>query len=141
MAKRMFAAGWTQAENLMIMLAIANSESRLYTHTWHYNPNGSCDIGPYQLNDGNVGGLPPIIDAEGYPHPSEGGSVPLSEREVFWTMATNADAATAHAREMYVARGFQPWAAYNNGGWEGSIEIATLGCCNWLREKYGRTLL
>jgi hypothetical protein len=141
MAKRMNEAGWTDAENLMIMLAVANAESRLYSHTWHYNENGSCDIGPYQLNDGNVGGNPPTIDADGIPHPSEGGSIPLAQREEFWAMATNADEATAHARAMYEARGFSPWVAYTTGGWHGSIEIATLGICNYFREKYGRTLL
>jgi hypothetical protein len=141
MARRMYEAGWKDAEKLMTMLATANAESRLYTHTWHYNPNGSVDIGPYQLNDGNDGGNPPIIDEYGIPHPSEGGPKSLAEREVFWAMATNADAATAHARAMYVDRGFSPWVAYTSGNWQFSIEIATLGICNYFREKYGKTLI
>lgn len=128
------------------MAATTLAESNGYTHAYHYNDpadggDGSCDWGIYQLNDQNHGGLAPVLGADGLPHPVEGGSKTLAELEEFVAMACDPDDATVRARAMYESRGFQPWAAYNSGAWQRQIEAASLGVCNFWRERYGLPLL
>jgi hypothetical protein len=141
----MFDAGWIGAENLVKILATAAAESDLYTGAFHYNEGGpmpgSTDWGPYQLNDGNIGGKPPVIGADGMPHPVAGGSKSLAEVQAFAKMACDPVEATKHARAMFEARGFQPWVAYNSGAWKNKIALATLGVCNMFREMWGAPLL
>lgn len=114
-------AGWTNADNLMIMLATSMAESALFTQAWNFNPptermpNGSYDWGLYQLNDGGKTG---------------------AEQASFKIMAFDPVKATAKAREMYDARKFQPWYAYTNGSWEKFIIQATTGVANMLRLKH-----
>lgn len=144
-ARLMFDAGWTGAENLEKMLATAAAESDLYAGAYHFNEGGpmpgSTDWGMYQLNDGNIGGKPPVIGADGLPHPVAGGSKSLAELENFAAMALDPEQATHYAREMFVARGFQPWVAYNSGAWRNKIALATLGVCNMFREMWGVPLI
>lgn len=144
--KRLYEGGWTTAENLMKMVAIVLAESAGYEHAWNYNDpedggDGSVDLGLFMLNDGNRGGNPPHVDSTGKPYPSEGGIKSVAEREEFYAMALNATEAQVVARDLYVRRSFQPWAAYNNGAWERHIEQATIGLCNYFREKFGKPLL
>ena len=118
--------GWLNAENLMIMVAVAMAESQLFTKAWNFNPptsrnpKGSYDWGWLQLNDGGLQG---------------------AEQEKFKAMACDPVKATQHARPMYEQRQFQPWAAYNSGAWEEYIPEASVGVANMLREKWGVTLL
>lgn len=119
-AKLLFEAGWVQAENLMKMLATAYAESNLYTEAYHHNDNGSTDWGYLQLNDGK----------------KTGGTL-----DDFKEMAFDPVRATAYARGLYEARGFQPWVAYNTGAYKQYVAQSTMGIANFLREKYGVPLL
>jgi hypothetical protein len=56
-------------------------------------------------------------------------------------MACDPQQAITYAREMYVRRKFQPWAAYNSGAWKSKIPRATVGVANMLRERYGVPLI
>lgn len=119
-AKLMFDAGWVQAENLLKMLCTAYAESNLYTEAFHVNDNNTTDWGYLQLNDGGRTG---------------------QALEDFKAMAFDPFLATAHAREMYLTRSFQPWVAFNTGAWQTFIPQGTLGIANFLRERYDVPLL
>jgi hypothetical protein len=109
-------AGWSDVVNLMKMLATAYAEAELYTEAYHVNDDGTTDWGYLQLNDGGLTGQA-LAD--------------------FKAMAFDPVRATAHARKLFSPRGFQPWVAYNTGAWKKYIPQASLGVCNFLREKYG----
>jgi hypothetical protein len=119
-AELLWEEGWTNADNLMIMLAVSMAESALFTEAWNLNSNGSYDWGLYQLNDGGKTG---------------------KEQEVFKTMACDPATATKSARKLYEARKFQPWVAYANRSWEKFIPQATVGVANMLRLKHGVKVL
>jgi hypothetical protein len=119
-AKLMFDAGWSDAVNLMKMVAVADAESNLYTEAYHANDNGTTDWGYLQLNDGGVEG---------------------QELEAFKVMAFDPVTATAHARLMFERRKFQPWVAYTSGAWKEHVARASVGVANFLRERYGVPLL
>lgn len=120
-SKILWDAGWLNAENLMIMVAVAWAESNLFTKAWNFNPptssmpKGSYDWGWLQLNDGGRQG---------------------EEQTKFKAMAFDPVRATAFARPMYEARSFSPWYAYKNGAWEKFIPQASRGVANMLRAKY-----
>lgn len=139
--------GWTNVENLALMLATFMAESNLYTQAYHYNApadggDGSTDWGPCQLNDGNKGGLPPKV-VDGKPVPQAGGSKSVADLDAFVAMATDPERCFAHAREMYDERGFQPWYAgphYVHAagtGWKKWYPAAVGGVRNMLLEKNG----
>lgn len=145
-ARLMYEAGWSDAVNLMKMVATADAESDLYVAAWHWNDpaengDGSTDWGYLQLNDGNKGGSRPDENGQ----PVQGGSKSLQEILAFRALAVDPVQATARGRTMYVQRGFQPWAAYVNGAWKAldkngeAIHIlrASRGVCNYLRDRYG----
>ena len=115
-AQLLFDAGWVQAENLLKMIATADAESNLYSEAYHINNDGTTDWGYLQLNDGGKTG---------------------AELDDFKAMAFDPVRATAYARGLYVARGFQPWVAYNSGAWTAHIARAARAIENMFRVKYG----
>jgi hypothetical protein len=115
-ARILFDAGWVQGENWLKMLCTAAAESDLYPEAFHVNDNGTTDWGWLQLNDQGKKG---------------------KELEDFKAMAFDPVAAAAHARVMYVERGFQPWVAYNSGAWTKKLTLGCVGLCNSLAVKFG----
>jgi hypothetical protein len=119
--KLLWDGGWRDADNIMIMAAITQAESALFTEAWNYNPptrslpKGSYDWGLYQLNDGGVTG---------------------ADQEAFKAIAFNPPLATKQARKLYEARHFQPWVAYANKSYEKFIPQASKGLANMLRLKH-----
>ena len=141
-ARLLYDAGWVQVQNLTVMLCTVIAESSLYTGAYHYNDpkdggDGSCDLGIFQLNDGNKDGRAPQIGADGLPYPSPGGTKTVEERAAFYKMALNPETAVVKARSLYEARKFQPWAAYNSGAWRKYGPTATAGIRNMLHVLNG----
>ena len=141
-ARVLFDHGWTNVENLAKMVATCLAESNLYSHAWHYNDpreggDGSTDWGPFQLNDGNRGGVSPVSGADGLPQPRPGGSKTLAEVMAFRDMACDHTRAVLVARDLYDRRGFQPWVAYNTEAWKRHAATATYAVRNMLHEKWG----
>ena len=115
-ARLMYDAGWVQVENLLEMICTAYAESNLYTEAYHVNDDGTTDWGYLQLNDAGRTG---------------------QALEEFKAMAFNPVLATAHARKMYVDRGFQPWVAHNSGAWVKFIPQGAAGIRNMLLVLHG----
>jgi hypothetical protein len=138
-AKYLYEAGWVGLDNLFKMLATAGGESDLYPKAWHHNSNGTTDWGWLQLNDGNLGGAAPQVDAHG-------DAIPVAKVERFATDAMNPPKAAKMARELWNMpnlslpggiRGITPWYAYENGNWEKHQAQAATGIRNFLADKYG----
>lgn len=145
-AKLMKDAGWTNVENLLRMVAIADAESNLYEWAFHWNDpaeggDGTTDWGYLQLNDQNKGGKAPIITTIGKPEPVAGGTLPLSYVQMFASVALDAAKATVEARKLYDSRGFSPWVAYTSDAWKKKIDRASTGIANMLRQEYGVGLI
>lgn len=124
---------WQSANILMTMGCIVYAESNGYDHAFHWNDpaekgDGSTDWGLFQLNDGNKGGVSPDKDGS----PNSGGIKVEAEVQAFRDMAWNPQLAAQYARNMYVARGFQPWAAYGNLHYRMFIDTMCRGMCNML---------
>lgn len=124
-AGMLFNAGWVQVENLMKMIGTGMAESLLFTQASHENPDGTTDWGWLQLNDQNKGG----------------NTLTPEKLEAFKQMAFDPIEATAHAREMYIARGFTPWVAFTNGTYTKFVPQASFGIMNMLRGRYGYSYL
>lgn len=125
---------WHDADNLLQMACTVNAESGCFPHAWHWNSpaeggNGSTDWGLFQLNDGNAGGSAPKLTANGDP-------IPVTQ---FQKDALDPAKAVLKARELYNARGFQPW--FGHAKWLNYAPPMTRALANWLREKYGIPLL
>lgn len=145
-AKLMKDAGWTNVENLLRMVAIADAESNLYEWAFHWNDpaeggDGTTDWGYLELNDQNKGGKAPTVTTIGKPQPVAGGILPLSTVQTLASVALDAAQATAAARKLYEARGFSPWVAYTSGAWKNKIDRASTGIANMLRQEYGVGLI
>lgn len=130
----LYGHGWHDAENLLKMACTVDAESGCFPHAWHWNGpadggDGSTDWGLFQLNDGNRGGVAPILDAHGDPIPAND----------FEKAALDPNQAVVKARNLYDARGFQPWFGFAK--WQNYAPAMTRALCNWLREKYGIPLL
>lgn len=124
---------WHDANILMTMVCIISAESNRYDHAYHYNDpqeggDGSTDWGMFQLNDANKGGHAP--DAFGTPQP--GGVRPTADVTAFRDKAWDPYQAAITARGLYVSRGFQPWAAYDNGAYKQFIPESCRAMCNFL---------
>jgi hypothetical protein len=125
---------WHDANILMTMGAVLFAESNNYDHAWHWNDSnephqdGSTDWGIFQLNDGNYGGVSP----DGNGNPQEGGLRTVDQVLTFRDMAWDPYAAAPYARKLYIARGFQPWAAYNSKAFQKYIAQSCVAVCNML---------
>lgn len=124
---------WHDANTLMTMGAVLYAEANNYDQAWHWNdPNeghdGSTDWGMFQLNDGNKGGVSP--DENGNPQP--GGLRTVEQVLVFRDMAWDPYTAAPYARKLFVARGFQPWAAYTSKRFQEFIPQSCRAVCNML---------
>jgi hypothetical protein len=132
--KLLYEMGWHDADKLLQMACTVEAESGCYPHAWHWNSpaeggNGSTDWGLFQLNDGNTGGKPPQLASNGDP---------IAETQ-FQVYALDPVRAAIKARDLYDARGFQPWYGYSK--WRNYAPTMTRALANWLREKYGIQLL
>jgi hypothetical protein len=111
-----YAAGWIDADMLLIAVSVCLAEGNGYERAVHINADGSVDRGLWQIND--------------RAHPS------VSDDAAF-----DARRATLIARGIYMARGntFNAWAAYTNGSWKGprALGYALDGVRNMLAEKHG----
>jgi hypothetical protein len=115
-AKILYNAGWHDVIILTKMVATSEAESGLYTEAYHVNDNGTTDWGFLQLNDNGVTGDTLVA---------------------FKAMAFNPEAAATHGRSLYVARGFQPWVAYNTGAYLKYMAPASRGVMNFVRILFG----
>jgi hypothetical protein len=115
LAKLNYEAGWTDANQLLISIAVEIAEGNGYVTATHVNPDGSIDRGLWQINDK---AHPDVTDADAFD--------PVK--------------ATAWARKIYVDRGhtFNAWSAYMNGAWRGpqALGYAFDGVANYLRIKH-----
>jgi hypothetical protein len=111
-----YAAGWTDADKLLIAVSVCLAEGNGYEGARHVNTDGSIDRGLWQIND--------------RAHPS------VSDEAAY-----DAKRATLIARGVYIARGatFNAWSAYQNGSYKGprAMGYAFDGVANFLREKHG----
>lgn len=145
-ARLLYDAGWKDAVNLLKMGCTVLAESGGYPLAYNYNDpakggNGSVDWGMFMLNDGNTGGKAPVV-VDGRPEPTPGGSKSLATRQTFAHMALEPTTAVTHAREMYEARGFEPWYGYHNPftntyAWKAHIGTFASGIGNMLKEMFG----
>lgn len=110
-ARLLWDHGWVNANNLMVMTAVIGAESDYYEGAYHVNDDGSTDWGLFELNDQKRKG-PALED--------------------FKAKALDATKAVVIARQLYVDRGFQPWAAYSNGSYEKFIPRACIAVANML---------
>ena len=115
-ARLLWDNGWVNADNLMVMLAVCQAESALFTEAWNLNTNGSYDYGIFQLNSAKLQG---------------------SQLDAFREMAFDPKQAVLRARSLYNERKFQPWYAYQNGAYKAYIPQACLGVQNMLRVLHG----
>lgn len=132
--KLLFEGGWQNADNLLQMACTVDAESGCFPLAWHWNSpaeggNGSTDWGMFQLNDGHTGGAAPKLDANG-------DAIPTTQ---FQKDALDPTKAVVKARELYKARGFEPW--FGHAKWLNYAPAMTRALANWLREKYGIPLL
>lgn len=122
-AKLCYEAGWTNAENLCIAVAVCLAESNGYEHRWHDNTvtdkDGkvkvvSRDRGLWMIND-------------------------VSHADVSDDRAYDAIEATHIARRLYNAHGFQPWSSFGNKQYRGAhaLGYAFDGISNMLRLRNG----
>lgn len=124
---------WRDANVLATMVAVLKAEAQFYEHAFHYNDpadgyDGSTDWGMFELNDGNKGGQSP--DSQGNPQP--GGTRPIADVIAFRDKAWDPYQATPIARQMFVNRQFQPWAAYGNGAYKQYVKNGCIAVCNML---------
>ena len=124
---------WVSANILMTMGAVVFAESSNFDHAFHWNDpadgyDGSTDWGMFQLNDGNINGPSP----DNLGNPQQGGTKSANEVLSFRNMAWDPNAAAIRARQMYVDRGFGPWAAYKTKRFEQYIPQSCKAVCNML---------
>jgi hypothetical protein len=120
-ARLCYGVGWTDADRLVIAVAVCIAESNGYEKRRHENLDAatgdvlSVDRGIWMINDR---AHPTIYDAIAY----------------------DALRATQAARQIYLAwrSSFGAWAAYTNGRWEGekALGYAAEGVQSFLLEKH-----
>jgi len=115
-AKLLWDAGWLNAQNLAIMVAVTLAESAGFEEAWNLNADGSHDWGLFQLNDQKKTG---------------------QALEDFKAKALDPAQAVLIARELYDNRQFQPWAAYKNQSYKQFLPSGCYAVMNMLREEFG----
>jgi hypothetical protein len=103
-----YKAGFKDAKNLAIAVAVCFAESAGYAKAYHVNENGTIDRGLMQIN--SIHGL--------------------SEADSF-DPQKNFD----YAHKLFEAHGFQPWAAFTNGSYKSHLKLAGLGVGNFLANE------
>jgi hypothetical protein len=126
--------GWHDAEKVVEMACTVDAESGCFPHAWHWNDpqdggDGSTDWGMFQLNDGNKGGQPPSVLTDG---------LPVATTQ-FQKDALDPATAVVKARELYNARGFQPW--FGHAKWKNYAPAMTRALANYFRNLWGIPLL
>jgi hypothetical protein len=118
-AKLCYAAGWIDADRLLIAISVCLAESNGYSAARHVNDDGSIDRGLWQINDR---AHPTVSDAE----------------------ADDPVKATLYAREVYESHSntFAAWSAFTNGAYKGprAMGYAFDAVANFLRVKHGYPL-
>jgi len=112
-AELCYEAGWQDAMDLVVAVAVCLAESQGYTRAINVNPNGTKDRGMWQLN---------------------------SIHEAYTDdLAYDKRRATAAAHSLWRGRGggFEDWAAFNTGVYlhDSYIGRAAVGVANFLGER------
>jgi hypothetical protein len=144
-AQRLYRAGFEDAVELATIAAVIRAESGWYLKAWHHNVQrdgaGGIDRDPegrLVVTSTDLGFIQRNVEHTPWKHVADDDSQAFVD-ELFAAHPdlARADKSAAVARQLFEARGFQPWYAYSNGSYERHLGRAVLAVGNFLAVELG----